>query len=162
MPGGAVYVRISSKQLVLRQPGNSLELSVEPRLMISGDGPSRKYRLASMPPATGAAPVPETAYNGFDHPRTIIGDFAIAEATLRLAHQALNGERRIIPSPIMVLHPLERVEGGLTHIERRALIELGMGAGARKVYVWEGRQLSDPEIQGLGMNDEAKFEKGAR
>jgi len=160
LPGGPVYVRISSKRLTLREPATGSELSIEPVLMVAGDGPSRTYRLRSLPAPPRTEPVLEKEYNGFDHPRTIIADFAIAEKTLLLANQALIGKKRLTPSPIMVIHPLERVEGGLTAVERRALEELGAGAGARKVYVWDGRQLSDPEIQALGMQDDEKFAPG--
>jgi len=50
------------------------------------------------------------------------------------------------PSPITVIHPMEKVEGGLTSIEQRALRELASGAGAHKVFIWVGCELTDDEI----------------
>lgn len=158
-PGGPVYVRIGSKRMVLRDMSSGAELAIDPVLMVAGEGPGRSYRLRSQPAPTGKGPVLEKEHNGFNHPRTIIADSEIATKTLELAFrelvkQSASGFR---PKPIMVLHPVEHVEGGLTPVERRALTELGTSAGAAKVYVWEGRQLSDPEIQNLGLNDDDRF-----
>ena len=46
----------------------------------------------------------------------------------------------------IVLHPRVAPEGGFTQIELRALHELGMGAGAYRVIVWQGRDLADEEL----------------
>lgn len=41
---------------------------------------------------------------------------------------------------------MERCEGGLSQVEERVLHELAAGAGARKVVVWVGAELSDGEV----------------
>jgi len=38
------------------------------------------------------------------------------------------------------------IEGGLSQVEERVLRELAAGAGARKVFVWVGHELSDQEV----------------
>jgi rod shape-determining protein MreB len=45
-----------------------------------------------------------------------------------------------------VLHPRVTPEGGFTQIEIAALRELGAGAGAYRVIVWQGRDLADEEL----------------
>jgi rod shape-determining protein MreB len=45
------------------------------------------------------------------------------------------------------MHPLEMTEGGLSEIEKRILNELAIGAGAMKVVVWVGPELSDTEVR---------------
>ena len=45
----------------------------------------------------------------------------------------------------MLMHPMERLEGGLTQIERRVLHEMALTAGAGKVAIWEGHVLTDNE-----------------
>ena len=85
--------------------------------------------------------------NGFDHPRTIIADFAIAEKTLMHFIREVAGSGFIKASPVIIMHPLEHLEGGLTVVEARALQELAAGAGGREVYVWTGRELMDQEIK---------------
>ena len=81
----------------------------------------------------------------FSHPRTLLGNFVNAESFL----QSLVGELKggFLLRPVMLIHPLERIEGGLTQIEERAFHELGMGAGASRVKVWSGpAALSDAEV----------------
>lgn len=46
----------------------------------------------------------------------------------------------------LVLHPRVNPDGGFTQIELAALRELGVGAGAYKVIVWQGRELADDEL----------------
>jgi len=46
----------------------------------------------------------------------------------------------------MVIHPIEMVEGGLSQVEERMFKELATAAGARKVSVWLGHELSDQEV----------------
>jgi len=85
--------------------------------------------------------------NGFDHPRTIISDFTIAEKTLQHFFHKLSKNKLLRPSPIVVMHVLEKLDGGLTQVEVRALKELAIGAGARESYVWTGRELMDYEFE---------------
>ncbi|EDN65557.1 rod shape-determining protein MreB [Beggiatoa sp. PS] len=84
--------------------------------------------------------------NGFSHPRTIINDFLMAEKALQYAVSQMYKNRFFPLSPIAVIQPMEKIEGGLTLIERRALREMAQGAGAREVFIWVGRELTDDEI----------------
>ncbi|MCH8622284.1 hypothetical protein [Undibacterium sp. TS12] len=49
-------------------------------------------------------------------------------------------------SPIIVMHPLGKPESGFTQVEGRAFRELAFGAGAYKVVLWYGGELTDQEI----------------
>jgi hypothetical protein len=54
----------------------------------------------------------------------------------------------------MILHPQDRLEGGLSDVERRALIELGLITGARKVLLYDQSvELSDEQILNLTFQD---------
>lgn len=84
--------------------------------------------------------------NGFAHPRTLLADFAVAEHTLRyLIKQALP-KRFFVAKPLVVLHPLAMLEGGLTQIEIRAFAELVSVAGASQAYVWQGPRLTTEQL----------------
>ncbi|SIR81642.1 rod shape-determining protein MreB [Aquipseudomonas alcaligenes] len=83
--------------------------------------------------------------NGFDHPRTLLADFAVAEKTLQLLVRQIAGKTFLKPE--VVLHPLEHLEGGLTQVERRGLYELCHCAGARKIHLWVGRELTLEELR---------------
>ncbi len=81
----------------------------------------------------------------FSHPRMLVGDFLAAEACLKAAIGEL-GAGGLALKTEMLMHPLERLEGGLTLIETRCLEELGRGAGAGAVCVWTGAPLRDAEV----------------
>ncbi|WP_447590994.1 rod shape-determining protein [Aquipseudomonas campi] len=85
--------------------------------------------------------------NGFEHPRSLLADFSIAEKTLQLFFRQLSPKSLFKPAPVVVLHPQEHLEGGLTQIEARGLHELCCCAGARKVHLWIGRELSQEELR---------------
>lgn len=90
-------------------------------------------------------PVPDlTLVNPFDHPRLLIADFSYAEKLLRYAIYRVY-EKSILPRyPVLIIQPMEKTEGGINDIERRMYTELGLGAGARKVYVHDGAPLAHP------------------
>ena len=72
----------------------------------------------------------------FSHPRSLLGNYSIAEETLtKLIKQ---GKFSFLDSaPIMFIQAMERTEAGLTQIEIRALQELGLASGARAVAVYD-------------------------
>lgn len=89
----------------------------------------------------------------FTTSRLLVGQFAAADALLRKAiKDMLSGRGIFLVSPIMVMHPVEMVEGGLSEVEERVFIELAKGAGARKVFLHVGRPLSDTEVVAYGVN----------
>jgi len=84
------------------------------------------------------------AASTFSHPRTLIGNFTTAETLLKAMVSEVKGNF-VLRTDILV-HPLERIERGLTQIEERALQELAMGSGASKALVWVGSVLTDAEV----------------
>ena len=85
--------------------------------------------------------------NGFSHPRTLLADFGHAQQTLmHLIKQAIP-PAFFVGRPVVVLHPLAMLEGGLTQIEVRAFAELASMAGASRVYVWQGPSLTMTQIR---------------
>jgi rod shape-determining protein MreB len=86
-----------------------------------------------------------TIHNGFDHPRSCVRDFEIAQSTLQYFITRVV-DRKAFLRPIIILHPLERIEGGLTQIEYRGLRDLAVSAGAREAYIWTGRVLDLQEL----------------
>lgn len=85
--------------------------------------------------------------NGFDHPRSLLANFSYAEKTLQLLVRRFAPKSLLKAAPMLILHPQELLEGGLTQVEVRGLYELCRGAGARKVRIWTGRELTLEEIR---------------
>ncbi len=84
--------------------------------------------------------------NPFQHPRSFVADFSVAEKILQHAIQQTSKSFFISPAPRVVMHQLEKTEGGLTEIEEKVLRELAIGAGAREVLIYTGNKLS-PKIE---------------
>ncbi|MDO6442876.1 hypothetical protein [Marinobacter sp. 2_MG-2023] len=78
----------------------------------------------------------------FSTSRLLIGEFVRAE------HELLNGIKKVLPkklikrSPAVLMHPIEMTEGGLSEVEVKVLREVAFGAGAHRVELWEGEELS--------------------
>ena len=88
----------------------------------------------------------ETAIEPFTTKRLLVGDFSTAEKYLRAVLKKVHEGKWFSSSPVVIIHPMEMIDGGLSQIEERALVELAAGAGARKVVVWVGHELSDQEV----------------
>ncbi|MDQ8023000.1 MAG: hypothetical protein REI94_14275 [Moraxellaceae bacterium] len=80
----------------------------------------------------------------FASPRMLIADFTMAEHQLK---QAVRSVRRGLRAPEILIHPMERIEGGVTQVEYRVFVELGMGSGASRVGVHIGPVLSGKDIR---------------
>ena len=78
--------------------------------------------------------------------RLLIGDFLAAEAALRRAIAEVQAGPKYLAAPRVVMHPLEMVEGGLSPVENRVLMEVADCAGASRIAVWVGPELSDHQV----------------
>src|SRR2546421_721746 len=76
----------------------------------------------------------------------LVGNFTIAESLLKRGMKQINASR-FSPAPSVLIHTLERVDGGLNQVEQRLYRELALGAGARRAVVWSGDTLSDIEVK---------------
>jgi rod shape-determining protein MreB len=82
----------------------------------------------------------------FNHPRVVMADFMVASKLLQYGMQQLSRAKWISPAPILVIRPDRELDGGLSEMETRALMELGESAGARKAFVHYGNVLSDADV----------------
>ena len=77
----------------------------------------------------------------FEHPRTLLSDWVIGVAFVRECLQQLIGGG-VIYHDLMIVHPMEHLEGGLTKVEIRAWEEFAAEVGVVRAAVWVGRELS--------------------
>jgi len=87
------------------------------------------------------------AQTPFTTTRLLVGQFVVAQNTLKDALKQITKGSLLAVSPYIVIHPLEMVEGGLSEIEERIYREVAIGAGASKVVVWVGHELNDSEVK---------------
>lgn len=144
-----LYVRISPQRLAMLHVESGKELADVPALALEQEGGKQRVVAVGSDAELQKGRSGITVANGFLHPRTPIADFILAEQTLKGFMRKLLPASLFAPSPVIVIHPLGRYDGGLTQIEVRALAELALGAGARKAYVWEGAELSREDLRDL-------------
>lgn len=151
--GGLFYVQIWEQKLKVTEASSGRTLEEPPLVAIRTENDGKKVIEAVGNKAKLSAIEGLNVVNPFSHPRVLISDFTVGEKLLAHFFQIFNKEKFIAPSPTVVIHPMERTDGGLSGIERRAFRELGIGAGARKVYVYEGPEIPLHELR------EERFEK---
>jgi rod shape-determining protein MreB len=152
--GACVYVQISPTLLTLRNCTTGQSISEPPemalrrsaQITIHAVGSNAQTAVANAQAAGLPPGVTLDLVNPFNHPRTIISDFVIAQQLLKHQLWALLGKGWFKPAPWMVVHPLGIPEGGYTDVEIRALHEMCMGAGASQCVVWQGPPLSDAQV----------------
>lgn len=83
-----------------------------------------------------------TIFKPFSHKRLLPSNFTTAEILLQHSFNLLLKKQRVIFRPRVVIHPMEKTDGGLGQIEIRAFRELAISAGARNVKVHQGKELS--------------------
>lgn len=142
-----IYIKFSSEKIHIRYVEKKETIDDEPVIAIKRDEKGDKVVAVGKEAREEKNKNPDDIklYNAFKHPRTFVGSFEIAEAILRYFICKLI-PRRMCVAPLVIFHPTENIEGGVTQIERRGLVELGSSIGGRRVYVWTGRNLTDREL----------------
>jgi hypothetical protein len=84
--------------------------------------------------------------------RLLVGNFSNAEAVLTRLMKRVAKKRFFARRPQVVIHPLLYVDGGLSEIEERVFRELALSAGAFKVVLHIGSELTDSEAVKLLSN----------
>ncbi|MEH6490874.1 rod shape-determining protein [Halopseudomonas sp.] len=137
-----LYVQLGSREIRITNVATAKVLS-EPTLMaLETDAKGVKQVLAvgreasALPLGAGRILV-----NPFDHPRMLVADFALAEKCLQLMLKKVAGKGLLSASPKVIMHPMEKLEGGLTQVGHRVMRELALGAGAHAVCVYTGAPL---------------------
>lgn len=91
-------------------------------------------------------------------PRLLINGVQKAEKVLRYGIKTACKNKLFQPSPIVVIHPREKLEGGIKDVECRMFRELAFGGGARAVYLHVGQELS-PQSFDINQVDAPEVER---
>jgi len=133
-----VYVQLSENRLCAINVRNGDEYHQIPLVALEKQGSKTLIKAIGADAKTWVKQPGVAVINPFSHPRVLVADFQKAEKVLMHAFQALFATSWFAVSPRVVIQPMEKLEGGLTDIEIRALRELCLGAGAREVVVYVG------------------------
>jgi rod shape-determining protein MreB len=137
--GGLLYVQIWKKRIRITDDGSRKSIEETPLIAIES-GPKGETVAAVGTRARGLRGTTVREINPFDHPRTVLHDFTAAEKLLRVLFERVRTGRLSLVAPRVVMHPMETFEDGLTDIEKRALTEVALSAGAREAVVYDGRE----------------------
>jgi rod shape-determining protein MreB len=85
-----------------------------------------------------------TASSPFTTERLLVGNFTVAQTLLKRGLKIVMGKKFFAPAILM--HPIEKIDGGLSQVEERVLKDLAIIAGAQKVLVWVGHELIDDDV----------------
>ncbi|WP_163938382.1 rod shape-determining protein [Paraferrimonas sp. SM1919] len=134
-----LVIELSSKQITVSIFGQGIEFQDEPLIAIQGEAEKSVIVEIGASCRTLQQPNIEVT-NPFNHSRSLIGSFMMAEKVLQ--HAVLKSHKsKLRPAPRIIMHQLEKAEGGLTDIEDRVLRELAAASGAREVLIHTGSKI---------------------
>jgi len=87
------------------------------------------------------------AFGKFSNTRIAIAHFIEAEETFRNLLKSISNDRNINGKPLILVQQLDKSEGGLSSVEKRALEDLLLHGGMYKVYIDDSKEkLSDEKV----------------
>ncbi|AUI88005.1 rod shape-determining protein MreB [Vibrio azureus] len=132
-----LLVELSESKVAVKTLGGGAQLEYEPYLAVENTGKYNKVKGVGAE-AKSLADEVTVVVNPFSHPRLLISDFYSAEKLIQHGLRSIQKTKFFQPSPRVIMHQLDKLEGGLTHLEDRVLRELAIGSGARDVVVYLG------------------------
>ena len=151
-----VYIQIAPNLLTLKNLKTGLEISEVAEIALSLPPKPKVILGAGAQARLASASEPGQLIQPFAHPRSLVSDFASAEALIRIQLQRVLGKGWLRVAPSVVMHPLGNPDGGFTQVELRAFREMALGAGASTARVWTGRPLANHEL----LSDQAALSGG--
>ncbi|PTB88917.1 rod shape-determining protein MreB [Pseudidiomarina aestuarii] len=135
-----LVVELSENRITFRKIGTSEFIEIEPWIALQTL--KGKVSIESIG-AEARSLTSDTiqVINPFSHPRCLVANFGLAEKILQHGLFTFHNSK-LRAAPRVVMHQLEKLEGGLTDIEERVLRELALGMGAREVLIHTGERLN--------------------
>ncbi len=146
MIGRTLYVQIWENRIKVTDVGDNRIYDEAPLVAIGDNQKGERIVLAIGNSASSATGEKVQVVNPFSHPRVLLSDFTVAEKLLQHVFRQMQIRRFLAPIISVVIHPMEKIEGGLTQVEMRAFRELALNAGAREVVIHEGIELPTYDI----------------
>lgn len=142
---GTVYIQIWEERIRIALVGSDNVFDERPYIALANTN-SKTPIVRAIGDEAYKLRVSTEVSNPFSHPRLLINGFQKAEKVLQHGIKAVCKNKLFPPNPIVVLHPREKLEGGITDVECRMFRELALGGGARAVYLHIGQELSSESL----------------
>lgn len=138
-----VYIQIWENRIKINRIGSNNYFDEKPYIAIDSSDKSHSTVSAVGSKAYYLTPNADVeVINPFSHPRLLVSDFERAEKLLMYGIRSVFPDVFLPPKPLVVIHPRDKLEGGIAYVECIAYKELILGAGAREVHIHEGSELS--------------------
>lgn len=142
LDGHKLYLRITRQQIFARNVDTGEQFACSARV---GVDKHNALRSIGDPVAPDCAKTVEP----FRHSRVVVDDYDLAEQLLRFVCAKMMQTARFATAPLVVVHADMALQDGLSSIEARALHEMAISAGARRVVVHDGETLTDAQVRAL-------------
>jgi len=139
-----LIIELSEKKITVREFSSDQMFEFEPVMAIEHiEEPRINARIVKAigEEVHSLSPAGLTVINPFKHTRSFVANYEVAEKMIQYGIQKMQ-KSWIRPAPRIVMHQLEKVDGGLTSVESKVLKELALGAGARKAVVYTGIKIN--------------------
>jgi rod shape-determining protein MreB len=159
-----IYIEFNAKRIRLtladsRHSLGQVSLEIIPEVAVQQDNKGSFKLLAVGDEARRlAATKGVKCLNPFDHVRTPLADFYLAEILLKQLVKRVLPRKLFAKAPLLIIQPSDEYAGGLTMIEERALQELAFAAGAKDSLVYQGPRLTGlQDFNGLKLQQVKAF-----
>lgn len=143
-----IYVKFSSTSIYVQHVENKTVIEEKPLAAIQKVHNKEKITAVGSDALKVQAEDSQNTHiqNVFEkHPRAVLSNFELAAAAISYFVQKILPKNTLL-RPVIILHPTEKLDGGISQLELKALTELGIQIGARKVYVWQGHTLTTRQL----------------
>lgn len=144
MPRPVIYVQVTPHRLTLRNAQTGASVTTSPEVALVRGARPKIVAIGAKARKQESRTV--QVLNPFSHPRSLLADFGAAQLLLQLLVKQVHKRALLAGGPGMVVHLQDDPAGGFTQLEVRGFQELGTGAGAKKVVVWQGPNLTDEQL----------------
>jgi len=135
-----LLVELSENKITMHEFSTGQFIEIEPWIALEGAKGKEKIKAIGREAKSLSGPSIQVM-NPFSHTRSFIGNFLLAEKILQHGAFMINGSK-IRVAPRVIMHQLEKTEGGFSDIEERVLRELANGMGAREVTIHIGTKIN--------------------
>ena len=137
-----LYIQVWESRLKISRLNSNESFDEEPLMALKKNAKGEHIVVAIGAGVKGlAATETDKIVNPFKHPRLLVNDFQVAEKIMQHGIRELHKNKWLSPSPRVIFHPMEKLDGGVTSVEERVYRELCLGAGAREVLLHIGKVL---------------------
>jgi rod shape-determining protein MreB len=138
------YIRLDARAIRIDSPGLAQGFIMPAAIALRGEGRGATVVAIGEEAERMRGSSEARVIYPFAHPRVIVDDFNVAEKLLTGALRKLFSSQPwtfVRPMVRVIVQPLRKLDGGLTKVERRVLLELMENCGARKIAIHEGPEL---------------------